>query len=82
MPWECHRLFTAAIRITFANRSDYLAGSGENGRPIGVGTTLWFVHLGFIHRDDKVWQFVCMWICFILHLPLAALLAVIFYLLH
>ncbi|KAI0274431.1 membrane transport protein-domain-containing protein [Russula aff. rugulosa BPL654] len=26
---------------------------------IGVGITRWFAHLGFIHRDDKVLQFVC-----------------------
>jgi auxin efflux carrier family protein len=27
---------------------------------IGVGITRWFVHIGFVHRDDKVLQFVCM----------------------
>jgi auxin efflux carrier family protein len=27
---------------------------------IGVGITRWFAYLGFIHRDDKVLQFVCM----------------------
>jgi predicted permease len=27
---------------------------------IGVGITRWFVHAGFVHRDDKVLQFVCM----------------------
>ena len=27
---------------------------------IGVGMTQWFVHIGFVHRDDKVLQFVCM----------------------
>ncbi|KAF8492563.1 auxin efflux carrier [Russula emetica] len=26
---------------------------------IGVGITRWFVHAGFVHRDDKVLQFVC-----------------------
>lgn len=27
---------------------------------IGVGITRWFAHAGFVHRDDKVLQFVCM----------------------
>ncbi len=27
---------------------------------IGVGMTQWFAHIGFVHRDDKVLQFVCM----------------------
>ncbi|KAI0276470.1 auxin efflux carrier [Russula aff. rugulosa BPL654] len=26
---------------------------------IGIGITRWFAYLGFIHRDDKVLQFVC-----------------------
>jgi auxin efflux carrier family protein len=31
---------------------------------IGVGITRWFVHAGFVHRDDKVLQFVCMCVVF------------------
>ena len=27
---------------------------------IGIGITRWFAHLGFINREDKVLQFVCM----------------------
>ena len=27
---------------------------------IGIGITKWFTHAGFVHRDDKVLQFVCM----------------------
>ncbi|KAI0271886.1 hypothetical protein BGY98DRAFT_1189525 [Russula aff. rugulosa BPL654] len=26
---------------------------------IGIGITRWFAHAGFVHRDDKVLQFVC-----------------------
>ena len=29
---------------------------------IGVGITRWFAHAGFVDRDDKVLQFVCMWV--------------------
>jgi auxin efflux carrier family protein len=32
---------------------------------IGVGITRWFVHAGFVHRDDKVLQFVCMCVFFL-----------------
>ncbi len=32
---------------------------------IGVGITRWFAHVGFVHRDDKVLQFVCMCVGFI-----------------
>jgi predicted permease len=31
---------------------------------IGVGITRWFTHAGFVHRDDKVLQFVCMCVVF------------------
>ena len=31
---------------------------------IGVGITRLFVHAGFVHRDDKVLQFVCMCVVF------------------
>jgi predicted permease len=31
---------------------------------IGVGITRWFAHAGFVHRDDKVLQFVCMCVMF------------------
>jgi predicted permease len=36
---------------------------------IGVGITRWFAHAGFVHRDDKVLQFVCMCVvlCFFFH---------------
>lgn len=27
---------------------------------LGVGITRWFAHAGFVHRDDKILQFVCM----------------------
>jgi predicted permease len=27
---------------------------------LGIGITRWFAHVGFVHRDDKVLQFVCM----------------------
>ncbi|KAH9990764.1 auxin efflux carrier [Russula vinacea] len=26
---------------------------------VGIGITRWFTHVGFVHRDDKVLQFVC-----------------------
>ena len=29
---------------------------------LGVGITRWFVHAGFVDRDDKVLQFVCMYV--------------------
>jgi auxin efflux carrier family protein len=29
---------------------------------IGIAITRWFVRLGFVHRDDKVLQFVCMYV--------------------
>ena len=32
---------------------------------IGVGITRWFAHAGFVHRDDKVLQFVCMCVVFV-----------------
>lgn len=31
---------------------------------LGVGITRWFAHMGFVHRDDKVLQFVCMCVVF------------------
>jgi len=31
---------------------------------LGVGITRWFVHAGFVDRDDKVLQFVCMCVSF------------------
>ena len=31
---------------------------------IGVGIIRWFAHAGFVHRDDKVLQFVCMCVFF------------------
>jgi predicted permease len=31
---------------------------------IGVGITRWFAHTGFVNRDDKVLQFVCMCVLF------------------
>lgn len=55
---------------------------------IGLGVTRWFVHLGFIHSDDKVLQFVCMCVVssFSCHwgTPLLKICvtAVIFYFLH
>jgi predicted permease len=38
---------------------------------IGVGITRWLVHGNFVHRDDKVLQFVCM--CVVLFSQFAAL---------
>ena len=29
---------------------------------VGIGITRWFTHVGFVHRDDKVLQFVCMYV--------------------
>jgi hypothetical protein len=39
---------------------------------LGIGITRWFAHVGFVHRDDKVLQFVCMcvvifWLFSLLH---------------
>ncbi len=34
---------------------------------IGVGITRWFAHVGFVHRDDKVLQFVCVCVVFFFH---------------
>jgi hypothetical protein len=31
---------------------------------LGVGITRWFTHAGFVRRDDKVLQFVCMCVSF------------------
>jgi predicted permease len=43
---------------------------------IGVGITRWFAHVGFVHRDDKVLQFVCVCVVFFSSSFIQLLLAV------
>jgi predicted permease len=33
---------------------------------VGVAITRWFAHVGFVHRNDKVLQFVCMCVVFVI----------------
>ena len=33
---------------------------------LGVAITRWFAHAGFVHRDDKVLQFICMCVVFVI----------------